>query len=190
MNDMAVDERVRAALTRKVEAAIDVDVDAAWAELVERLETRPRRHFGTGWLVAAAVVVVALAIGRPVIVEIAGEAANFGRFVEEVVVPAPAGDSDAVDTAHDPVPASDTYRQDLRRVHLQLNAAIGHGRRDLERLAGADRVLEDLLGERTELDDELRETIAQLRRAEESNDRGAASRAHTLIEDLERKAAR
>ena len=189
MNDIAVDERLRAALTRKVEAAIDVDVDAAWAELVERLETRPRRQFGTGWLVAAAVVVVVLAIGRPVIVEIAGEAANFGRFVEEVVVPAPAGDSDSPDPAHDPVPQDDTYHRELRSVHNRIHDVVFGGAR-IDRLEGADRVLEDLLGERPELDDDLRRAMVQLRTAIKEQDRGSASEAHSTIEDLERKAAR
>jgi hypothetical protein len=189
MNDTAADERLRAALTRKVEAAIDVDVDAAWAELVERLEARPRRHFGTGWLVAAAVVVVVLAVGRPVIVEIAGEAANFGRFVEEVVVPAPAGDDGSPDPAHDPVPSGDAYHRELRRVHDRLNGVVFGGDR-IQRLEGADRVLEDLLGERPELDDDLRRAISQIHSAVEEQDRGAASAAHSTIEDLERKAAR
>ena len=191
MDETAVDERLRTALADQAETTIEVDVDAAWIELVERLEARPPRGFATRWVAAAAVVLLALAIGRPAVVDLAGEVANFGRFVEEVVVPAPAGDGGggAPDPAHDPVPEGDSYRQDLRRVHDQLNAAIGHGRRDLDRLAGADRVLGDLLGQRPELDDQLRETITQLRRAEDNDDRGAASRAHTLIEDLEVKAA-
>jgi hypothetical protein len=188
MDDTAVDVRLRSALTREAEATIDVDVDAAWAELVRRLEPTPRRRPGTRWMAAAAVVLVALAVGRPAIVELRGQVANFGRFVEEVVVPARPGQDRPPDPAHDPIPESDTYRRELRRVHDRLNGVV-FGGDSLERLGDADGRLEDLLGQRPELDDDLRRAIAQIESAIEEDDRGSAAEAHGTIEDLERKAA-
>lgn len=188
MDDTAVEERLRTALVHEAEETIDVDVDAAWPELVQRLGTAPPHRAGTRW-VAAAVVLMVLAAGRPAIVELRGQVTNFGRFVEEVVVPAPAGDRDAPDPAHDPVQQDDTYHRELRRVHDRLNGVVFGGDR-IQRLEGAEEVLEDLLGERPELDDELRRAISQLRQAVEEQDRGSAADAHSTIEGLERKAAR
>ena len=95
----------------------------------------------------------------------------------------------STDLAHAPIVDGDAYRLAVRRVHNQLNAAIGFGRSDYAALEGADAIVEGLLGQRPQFDADLRDTIGHLRQAMRAQDRNAASAAHTIIEGIERALA-
>lgn len=103
--------------------------------------------------------------------------------------PPPAPPAAGTDTAHAPIVNGDEYRLTIRRVHDQINAAIGYGRQDYGALEGSDARIEGLLGERPEFDPQLRDTIGHLRQAQRAQDRNAASAAHTIIESIERRLA-
>ena len=93
------------------------------------------------------------------------------------------------DLAHAPIRDGNEYRLTLRRVHEQLNDAIGFGRSDYAALDGADALVEGMLGQRPEYDARLRDVIGHLRQARNFSDRNAASAAHTIIEEIERELA-
>ena len=93
------------------------------------------------------------------------------------------------DLAHAPIRDGNEYRLTLRRVHEQLNDAIGFGRSDYAALEGADGLVESMLGQRAEYDARLRDVIGHIRQARNFSDRNAASAAHTIIEEIERELA-
>ena len=95
----------------------------------------------------------------------------------------------ATDLAHAPIRDGSEYRLTLRRVHEQINDAIGFGRTDYEALDGADGLVESMLGQRPEYDARLRDVIGHLRQARNFSDRNAASAAHTIVEEIERELA-
>lgn len=95
----------------------------------------------------------------------------------------------ATDLAHAPIRDGNEYRLTLRRVHDQLNAAIGFGRNDYEALDGADDLVESLLGRQPQYDARLRDVIGHIRQARGFSDRNAASAAHTIVEEIERALA-
>ena len=162
------------------------------------------RGRGAAWrlLAVAAVVLALLALTGPLVVRTSVTIVN---FVQEVVEPpvtttttfqrpsatsAPqTSTASTTDLAHAPILDGDQYRLTLRQVHEQLNAAIGFGREDYAQLEGADALLEGLLGQRTEYDAELRDTIGHLRQAMRAHDRRAASAAHTIIDRIQRETA-
>lgn len=93
------------------------------------------------------------------------------------------------DLAHAPIRDGNEYRLTLRRVHDQLNAAIGFGRNDYAALDGADDLVESLLGRQPQYDARLRDVIGHIRQARNFSDRNAASAAHTIVEEIERELA-
>ncbi len=95
----------------------------------------------------------------------------------------------STDLAHSPILDGNEYRLTLRRVHDQLNQAIGFGRTNYEALAGSDRLVEDLLGQQPRFDSQLRDTIGHLRQAQRARDRAAASQAHTIIDGVQKQLA-
>ena len=95
----------------------------------------------------------------------------------------------ATDLAHAPIRDGNEYRLTLRRVHDQLNAAIGFGRSDYAALDGADDLVESLLGRQPQYDARLRDVIGHIRQARGFSDRNAASAAHTIVEEIERSLA-
>ncbi|MDQ3107498.1 MAG: hypothetical protein M3Q68_06790, partial [Actinomycetota bacterium] len=95
----------------------------------------------------------------------------------------------STDLAHSPILDGSEYRLTLRRVHDQLNQAIGFGQTEYEALAGSDRLVEELLGQQPRFDAQLRDTIGHLRQAQRARDRAAASQAHTIIDGLQKQLA-
>ena len=93
------------------------------------------------------------------------------------------------DLAHAPILDGNEYRLTLRRVHDQLNAAIGYGRTDYGALAGSEDLVASLLGQQPQFDAELRDTIGHLRQAQRASDRRAASAAHTIIDRIQKQLA-
>lgn len=96
------------------------------------------------------------------------------------------------DPAHEAIVNGDEYRLTIRRVHEQLNDAIGYSSFRPENygaLAGSDQLIESLLGQRPEFDLELRNVIGHLRQAQRASDRNAASAAHSIISSIETRLA-
>lgn len=103
--------------------------------------------------------------------------------------PAPAAPAIGSDPAHGAITSGDDYRLTIRRVHNQINAAIGYGNRNFAALEGSDARIESVLGVRPEFDAQLRDVIGHLRQAQRAEDRNAASAAHTIIESIEARLA-
>jgi hypothetical protein len=179
------------------------DHDRARREYFDEPQNAPRRAAALRMLAVAAVVVALLAFTGPLVVRTSVTIVNFVQEVVETpstttttTVERPSGTSapqpttaGTTDLAHAPILDGDQYRLTLRQVHEQLNAAIGFGREDYVQLEGADTLLEGLLGQRTEYDAELRDTIGHLRQAMRAQDRRAASAAHTIIDRIQRETA-
>lgn len=107
-----------------------------------------------------------------------------------IALPGPPPPSTApTDLAHAPILDGNEYRLTLRRVHDQLNAAIGYGRTDYGALAGSEDLVASLLGQQPQFDAELRDTIGHLRQAQRASDRRAASAAHTIIDRIQKQLA-
>ena len=172
---------------------------------------RPRTSPLAAFAAVAAVLALVLAVVRPVAIEV-----DVVRFVPDLVgieesapptsgpppptptVPAPTTTTPPpptttstalADVSHSPIVDDDTYRLTVRRVHEQINDAVGYNRTNLDALTGAAELLEGLVGQDPELDELLRTTIDLLRRAQAEQHRDWAVYAHRLVVDIENRRA-
>jgi hypothetical protein len=184
------DEEVRSVVAAAA-AAVPVDVDAEWSRLVARLAAERRRAMAARGAAAAAVVLL-LTVGRPV-VDVAGTA--LVRFVTDVFTTTIDGAADAVDDrvaawsgrdkAHGTIDDDNEYWVEVRKVHEQLNRAVGWSRWDADELDGAAERLEAIASKDPELEDDVRRAADLIRQAQSRARREPASRAHSIIEGIE-----
>ena len=187
------DEEIRRHLTDAVES-LKVDVDAEWERFSSHLRAERRRSVASRMAVAAAVIVFSLTAGRPLVVTGGGAIVRFLSNVTETTadwlgdsigdrLPEPAGEAGG----HAPIDESNDYWVTIRSVHIQLNEAIGYGRWEAGELDGAAGRLDTIVDDYPEFQDDVRSAASLIRRAQRASDRRLASKAHGIIEDIEKE---
>lgn len=190
-----LDENVRRQLAAAVEV-LPVDLDSHWESFVRELHAERRRAAGSRLAVAAAVLFVALTAGRPVVVS-AGEAVV--RFIEDVAgttvgkvaevieeqIPAGVG-AGGGGGAHGKIDKDNDYWVGIRKVHRQLNDAVGYERWNPDKLKGAAVLLDGLADNEPEFKQQVLDAAKLVRRAQAANDEQAAREAHTVIQEIDK----
>jgi hypothetical protein len=188
-----VDDDLRRHLTEALEA-IEVDVDAHWELFRSDRRAERRRSVAARVAVAAAVIVLSLTVGRPLVVTGGGAIVRFlsdvtegtadwvGESIEERI-PGLGG----AGGTHGKIDKGNPYWATVRSVHDQLNEAVGYGHRRLDALDGAAERLDGIIDADPELADDVRSAARLIRTAQEDDDYDSAVRAHRLIEDIEQE---
>ncbi|MBW3581278.1 MAG: hypothetical protein KY431_09585 [Actinobacteria bacterium] len=187
----AVDDDIRRHLAEALET-IEVDVDAHWERFCSDRRAERRRSVASRVAVAAAVILLSLTVGRPLLVTGGGAVVRFLSDVVEGTVDR-VGDSvekripglgDAGGT-HGTIDRNNPYWVTVRSVHDQLNEAVGYDRWEPDALDGAAERL-DGADVDPEFEDEVRLAAGLIRTAHADNDREAAVSAHRIIQDIEK----
>ncbi len=188
----SVDDDFRRHLAEALEV-IEVDVDAHWERFRNDRRAERRRSVAARVAIAAAVMVLALTVGRPLVVtgggaivrflsDVAGGTADrVGESIEERV-PGLGG----AGGTHGTIDRNNPYWVTVRSVHDQLNDAVGYNRWDPDALEGAATRLDGIVDADPGFEDEVRTAARLIRDAQSNDDRAAAVSAHRLIQDIEK----
>lgn len=188
----AVDDDIRRHLTEALET-IEVDVDAHWERFCSDRRAERRRSVASRVAVAAAVVLLSLTVGRPLVVTGGGAVV---RFLSDVVEGTVDRVGDSVEKripgladpggTHGTIDRNNPYWVTVRSVHDQLNEAVGYNRWEPDALDGAAERLEGIADADPEFEDEVRSAALLIRTAHADEDYDAAVRAHRLVQDIEK----
>lgn len=188
----AVDDDIRRHLAEALET-IEVDVDAHWERFCSDRRAERRRSVASRVAVAAAVILLSLTVGRPLLVTGGGAVV---RFLSDVVEGTVDRVGDSVEKripglggqggTHGTIDRNNPYWVAVRSVHVQLNEAVGYGNRRLDALDGAAERLDDIADLDPEFEDEVRLAAQLIRTAQAEDNYEAAVRAHRIIQDIEK----
>ncbi len=188
----AVDDDIRRRLAEALET-IEVDVDAHWERFCSDRRAERRRSVASRVAVAAAVILLSLTAGRPLLVTGGGAVVRFLSDVVEGTVDR-VGDSvekripglGGAGGAHGKIDRNNPYWVRVRSVHDQLNEAVGYGNRRLDALDGAAERLDGIADADPEFEEEVRLAAELIRTAQADDDYESAVSAHRLVQDIEK----
>lgn len=179
----AIDEGVPCRLTEGLEG-VDIDMDAESARLTTGPRAERRRSVMLRTAVAASVLALVVAIGRPLVGFLTE---LFGGVADDVADVMEDGFEEASGRAsHDRIDEDNEYWVSIRAVHEQLNDAVGWKQWEPDELDGADDRLLDIIDAEPEFEEQVRSAAQLIRAAANKDNRDPAVDAHRIIEDIER----